>query len=148
MGKEYKLTGGNGTTIEELEVTEDGTYTAGDSRAFNPVIVRTGGGGGGALVLEGEWHSDGDETVCIFPWTYAERLTAVQAGKTIVFHIPESQTLRYPELYAVSQTARIEDNEGEPFVAGCYFYDTKLEQMKMINGDPPDFMFYVPEGDR
>ena len=63
MGKEYKLTGGNGTTIEELEVTEDGTYTAGDSRAFNPVIVRTGGGGGGgALIVEMVW----DESTTTF----------------------------------------------------------------------------------
>ena len=44
MPKEYTLIGGNGTVVSPLEAIEDGTYTAGDSRAFNPVVVRTGGG--------------------------------------------------------------------------------------------------------
>lgn len=43
MPKEYTLVGGTGTDVSPLEVTENGTYKAGDSRAFNPVIVRTGG---------------------------------------------------------------------------------------------------------
>lgn len=43
MPKEYTLIGGNGTVVSPLEVTEDGDYVAGDSRAFNPVKVRTGG---------------------------------------------------------------------------------------------------------
>lgn len=43
MAKEYTLIGGNGTVVSPLEVTEDGDYVAGDSRAFNPVKVRTGG---------------------------------------------------------------------------------------------------------
>ena len=45
MAQEYTLIGGNGTIVSPLEVTENGTYTAGDSRAFNPVVVNTGGGG-------------------------------------------------------------------------------------------------------
>ena len=49
MPKEYTLIGGNGTVVSPLEATEDGTYTAGDSRAFNPVVVRTGGGGSSTL---------------------------------------------------------------------------------------------------
>lgn len=146
MGKEYKLTGGNGTTIEELEVTEDGTYTAGDSRAFNPVIVRTGGGGGGALVLEGVWDNSGDLTGCFFPWNYAETAAAVQAGKPVVFHLPANDALAYPETYAVSQTALIEDNEGDPVVTSCYFFDPKREQMKTIIGVNPNFMVYNYEG--
>lgn len=44
MPKEYTLIGGNGTVVSPLEVTEDGDYVAGDSRAFNPVKVRIGGG--------------------------------------------------------------------------------------------------------
>lgn len=49
MSKEYTLIGGNGTVVSPLEVTEDGDYVAGDSRAFNPVKVRTGGGGSSTL---------------------------------------------------------------------------------------------------
>lgn len=49
MPKEYTLIGGNGTVVSPLEVTEDGDYVAGDSRAFNPVKVRTGGGGSSTL---------------------------------------------------------------------------------------------------
>lgn len=50
MAKEYTLIGGNGTKVSPLEVTEDGTYEAGDSRAFNPVKVNTGGGGGSSTL--------------------------------------------------------------------------------------------------
>ena len=39
MPKEYTLIGGNGTHVSPLSVTENDTYTAGDSKAFNPVIV-------------------------------------------------------------------------------------------------------------
>ena len=49
MPQDYTLIGGNGTVVSPLEVTEDGTYKAGDSRAYNPVIVRTGGGGSSTL---------------------------------------------------------------------------------------------------
>lgn len=49
MPKEYTLIGGNGTVVSPLEVTEDGDYFAGDSRAFNPVKVRAGGGGSSTL---------------------------------------------------------------------------------------------------
>lgn len=49
MAKEYTLIGGNGTVVSPLEVTEDGDYVAGDSRAFNPVKVRTGSGGSSTL---------------------------------------------------------------------------------------------------
>lgn len=49
MPQDYTLIGGNGTVVSPLEATEDGTYKAGDSRAFNPVIVRTGGGGSSTL---------------------------------------------------------------------------------------------------
>ena len=45
MAKEYTLIGGNGTVVSPLMVTENGTYTAGDSKAFNPVIVNVEGGG-------------------------------------------------------------------------------------------------------
>lgn len=43
MPKEYTLIGGNGTVVSPLTVTENGTYTAGDSKAFNPVIVNVEG---------------------------------------------------------------------------------------------------------
>lgn len=49
MAKEYTLIGGNGTVVSPLEVTEDGDYVAGDSRAFNPVKVRTGSSGSSTL---------------------------------------------------------------------------------------------------
>lgn len=39
MAKEYTLIGGNGTHVSPLSVTENGTYIAGDSKAFNPVVV-------------------------------------------------------------------------------------------------------------
>lgn len=39
MPKEYTLIGGNGTVVSPLTVTENGTYIAGDSKAFNPVVV-------------------------------------------------------------------------------------------------------------
>lgn len=44
MPKEYTLIGGNGTRVSPLEVTESGTYEAGDSRAFNPVKVNVPSG--------------------------------------------------------------------------------------------------------
>ena len=44
MAKEYTLIGGNGTRVSPLEVTESGTYEAGDSRAFNPVKVNVPSG--------------------------------------------------------------------------------------------------------
>ena len=44
MPKEYTLIGGNGTRVSLLEVTESGTYEAGDSRAFNPVKVNVPSG--------------------------------------------------------------------------------------------------------
>lgn len=44
MAKEYTLIGGNGTVVSPLEVTESGTYEAGDSRAFNPVKVNVPSG--------------------------------------------------------------------------------------------------------
>lgn len=49
MSKEYTLIGGNGTVVSPLEVTEDGDYVAGDSRAFNPVKVRASGSGSSTL---------------------------------------------------------------------------------------------------
>lgn len=49
MAKEYTLIGGNGTVVSPLEVTEDGDYFAGDSRAFNPVKVRASGSGSSTL---------------------------------------------------------------------------------------------------
>ena len=39
MPNEYTLIGGNGTVVSELTVTANGTYKAGDSKAYNPVIV-------------------------------------------------------------------------------------------------------------
>lgn len=45
MNKNYTLVGGNGVNVSLLTVTEDGTYVAGDSAAYNPVIVATGGPG-------------------------------------------------------------------------------------------------------
>lgn len=47
----YTLIGGNGVRVKPLEVSEDGTYKAGDSEAFNPVVVKSGGGGSGGGVL-------------------------------------------------------------------------------------------------
>lgn len=44
MPKEYTLIGGNGTRVSPLEVTQSGTYEAGDSRAFNPVKVNVPSG--------------------------------------------------------------------------------------------------------
>lgn len=37
--------GSNQTTIQELSVTENGTYNAGDNAAYNPVIVNVPSGG-------------------------------------------------------------------------------------------------------
>ena len=39
MPKEYTLIGGNGTKVSPLTVTKNGTYIAGDSKAYNPVVV-------------------------------------------------------------------------------------------------------------
>lgn len=91
MPKEYTLIGGNGTQISPLEVTEDGTYKAGDSRAFNPVIVRTGGGGsgGGVLIvtytLTGTSTADGGTATC--DHTLAQILSAVDGGMYVVAKI-------------------------------------------------------------
>lgn len=54
----YTLIGGNGVRVKPLEVQEDGTYKAGDSEAFNPVIVKaSGGGSSGGGVLTANFDS-------------------------------------------------------------------------------------------
>lgn len=39
---------GGGITVEELNVTENDTYTAPEGKAYSPVIVNVSGGGGGS----------------------------------------------------------------------------------------------------
>jgi hypothetical protein len=75
MEEGYVLQGGNGVRITPLEATEDGTYTAKEGQAFNPVTVKAGGGsGGGVLVvnvdtqtmtLDKTWQEINDAQVCV-----------------------------------------------------------------------------------
>ena len=55
-GLEVSSGGGSGgssqTTIQELSVTENGTYNAGDNAAYNPVTVNVPSGGGGEVIIE------------------------------------------------------------------------------------------------
>ena len=50
---EYTLVGGTGVKIVPLEVSEAGTYTAGESEAYNPVTVTGGGSGKIAELVDG-----------------------------------------------------------------------------------------------
>ena len=50
---EYTLVGGTGVKIVPLEVSEAGTYTAGESEAYNPVTVTGGGSGKLAELVDG-----------------------------------------------------------------------------------------------
>ena len=50
---EYTLVGGTGVKIVPLEVSEAGTYTAGESEAHNPVTVTGGGSGKIAELVDG-----------------------------------------------------------------------------------------------
>lgn len=50
--------GGQSITVEALNVTENGTYTAPGGKAYSPVTVNVSGGGGEVTLLSsGEWNA-------------------------------------------------------------------------------------------
>ena len=89
MPKEYTLIGGNGTVVSPLEVTEDGDYIAGDSRAFNPVKVRTGGGGSSTLsgLTDVDLTNPSDGQMLVYDATAQKWVNGSGGGGNLVVHV-------------------------------------------------------------
>lgn len=61
-----KKLGGSSTTIEALSVTENGTYTAQEGKAYSPVTVNVSGGSSGAtIVASGTFTGSGANNVTV-----------------------------------------------------------------------------------
>ena len=98
MPKEYTLIGGNGTVVTPLEVTEDGDYVAGDSRAFNPVKVRTGGGGSSTLagLTDVDLTNPTDGQTLVYDATSQKWVNGSNDGPFVVLeHVTETANLTY-----------------------------------------------------
>lgn len=85
MGLEVSSGGGSGgssqTSIQELSVTENGTYNAGNNAAYNPVTVNVPSGGGGEdKLLCYKIHIGNDYTYVVYTDKPATKIFAGETG--------------------------------------------------------------------